>query len=109
MIDFEAVKKSIKKNAKKLTVQVGAINAPIRTFILSYAFGLVVISAVYFVLAVGMIYTGAAKLPDLLALLKELLSIQAVGAVAFVAKVFVDKDGDGLPDHLQSDDEKKGR
>lgn len=103
-IDFQAVKKFIKKNAKQITIKMGAISAPIRCFVLSYAVGVFVVSATYFLLAVGMIYFGMAKLPDLLALLKELLSLQAVGAVAFVAKVFIDKDGDGLPDHLQSDE-----
>lgn len=106
-IDFQAVKKFIKKNAKAITIKMGAISAPIRYFILSYAVGVFVVSATYFLLAVGMIYYNMAKLADLLALLKELLSLQAVGAVAFIAKVFVDKDGDGVPDHLQNDDEKR--
>lgn len=108
MIDFNAIKKFIKKNAKQLRVKIGAVSAPIRYLIFSYAVGLFVVSLTYFVLAVFMIYYNMAKLADLLALLKELLSLQAVGAVAFIAKVFVDKDGDGVPDHLQ-DDEKKRR
>ena len=45
--------------------------------------------------------TGKIQLPDLLAMVRELVGPAMVGFVTFIAGCFVDLDGNGIPAHFE--------
>lgn len=101
---IDKIKKISKKQISGLFKAVGAISAPIRFLVMGYTFFIMIIAGTYFVFAVVMLCFGMAKLADLLALLNAMMSIQAIGAAAFIAKAFIDRDGNGISDHLEDDE-----
>ena len=50
---------------------------------------------------------GKIQLPDLLAMIRELVGPAMVGFVTFIAGCFVDLDGNGVPDHFEKEKDKK--
>lgn len=49
---------------------------------------------------------GKIQLPDLLAMIRELVGPAMVGFVTFIAGCFVDLDGNGVPDHFEKEKDK---
>lgn len=97
---FEKIMAKLKRQNKKMPLG-------IKMIVCWYAAFVAISFTAYFCLCLLLIWGGAAKLADILAMIKELVSVQAIGAVFAVAKFFIDTDGDGLPDTLEKDNNKR--
>lgn len=84
---FDRVKKSLKK-----------MEVVITTIVFSYMGLLTLFIVTYFVGWLWLAWLGMTKLPDLLALIKELTSPATIGVMTFLCGCFVDLDGNGVPD-----------
>lgn len=80
---------------------------PVKWLVFSYFIMVAMLVLTYYGAWVWLWHIGKGSLVDLLAIIKEMVGASMVAFVTFVATCCVDKDGDGVPDRFENEEDKK--
>lgn len=98
---FEKVKGILTKGLDAVKTRLNQFQQPIKWIVIGYLVTVFLFVLSYYGFWLYLAVTGKIQLPDLLAMVRELVGPAMVGFVTFIAGCFVDLDGNGIPDHLK--------
>ena len=104
---FEKVKGLLSKGLDAVRVRLNQFQQPIKWIVMGYLVTVFVFVVSYYGFWMYLAVTGKIQLPDLLAMVRELVGPAMVGFVTFIAGCFVDLDGNGVADHFEKEKDKK--
>ena len=104
---FEKVKGFLSKGLDAVRVRLNQFQQPIKWIVIGYLVTVFLFVLSYYGFWLYLAVTGKIQLPDLLAMVRELVGPAMVGFVTFIAGCFVDLAGNGIPDHFEKEKEKK--
>ena len=104
---FEKVKGMLNKGLDAVKARLNQFQQPIKWIVIGYLVTVFLFVLSYYGFWMYLAVTGKIQLPDLLAMVRELVGPAMVGFVTFIAGCFVDLDGNGIPDHFEKEKEKK--
>lgn len=104
---FEKVKGFLSKGLDMVRVRLNQFQQPIKWIVIGYLVTVFLFVVSYYGFWMYLAVTGKIQLPDLLAMVRELVGPAMVGFVTFIAGCFVDLDGNGVPDHSEKEKDKK--
>lgn len=104
---FEKVRGWLKKSLGTVKKRLNQFQQHIKWIVIGYLVTVFLFVVSYYGFWLYLAVTGKIQLPDLLAMVRELVGPAMVGFVTFIAGCFVDLDGNGIPDHFEKEKEKK--
>jgi len=104
---FEKVKGFLSKGLDAVKVRLNQFQQPIKWIVMGYLVTVFLFVVSYYGFWMYLAVTGKIQLPDLLAMVRELVGPAMVGFVTFIAGCFVDLDGNGVPDRFEKEKDKK--
>lgn len=104
---FEKVKGFLSKGLDTVRARLNQFQQPIKWIVIGYLVTVFLFVVSYYGFWMYLAVTGKIQLPDLLAMVRELVGPAMVGFVTFIAGCFVDLDGNGVPDHFEKEERKK--
>lgn len=104
---FEKVKGILTKGLDAVKKRLNQFQQPIKWIVIGYMVTVFLFVVSYYGFWVYLAVTGKIQLPDLLAMIRELVGPAMVGFITFIAGCFVDLDGNGIPDHFEKEEKKK--
>ena len=104
---FEKVKGFLSKGLDAVRARLNQFQQPIKWIVMGYLVTVFLFVVSYYGFWMYLAVTGKIQLPDLLAMVRELVGPAMVGFVTFIAGCFVDLDGIGVPDHFEKEKDKK--
>lgn len=104
---FEKVKGFLSKGLDMVRVRLNQFQQPIKWIVIGYLVTVFLFVVSYYGFWMYLAVTGKIQLPDLLAMVRELVGPAMVGFVTFIAGCFVDLDGNGVPDYFEKEKDKK--
>lgn len=87
--------------------RIEVMRGPIKWVVFSYFAMVALLVLTYYGAWVWLWYGGKVVMGDLLAIIREMVGASMVAFVTFIATCCVDKDGDGVPDRFENEEDKK--
>lgn len=81
---------------------------PIQFIVIGYFILVLLLVLTYYIAWLYLWQADKAALPDLLAIIKEMIGPAMIGFVTFIGGCFVDLNNNGVPDRLEDADSKAG-
>lgn len=103
---FEKVRGWLNKGLGAVKKRLNQFQQPIKWIVIGYMVTVFLFVVSYYGFWVYLAVTGKIQLPDLLAMIRELVGPTMVGFITFIAGCFVDLDGNGIPDHFEKEKDK---
>jgi hypothetical protein len=103
---FEKVRGLFTKGLGAVKERLNQFQQPIKWIVIGYMVTVFLFVVSYYGFWVYLAVTGKIQLPDLLAMIRELVGPAMVGFITFIAGCFVDLDGNGIPDHFEKEKDK---
>lgn len=103
---FEKVKGILTKGLNAVKARLNQFQQPIKWIVMGYLVTVFLFVVSYYGFWVYLAVTGKIQLPDLLAMVRELVGPAMVGFISFIAGCFVDLNGNGIPDHFEKEKDK---
>ena len=103
---FAKVRAWLNKGLGAVTKRLNQFQQPIKWIVIGYMVTVFLFVVSYYGFWVYLAVTGKIQLPDLLAMIRELVGPAMVGFITFIAGCFVDLDGNGIPDHFEKEKDK---
>ena len=100
---FEKVKWILTKSLDAVKKRLNQFQQPIKWIVIGYLVTVFLFVLSYYGFWLYLAVMGKIQLPDLLAMVRELVGPAMVGFVTFIAGCFVDLDGNGIPDHFEKE------
>ena len=104
---FEKVRGWLKKSLGTVKKRLYQFQQSIKWIVIGYLVTVFLFVVSYYGFWMYLAVMGKIQLPDLLAMIRELVGPAMVGFVTFIAGCFVDLDGNGVPDHFEKEKDKK--
>lgn len=105
---LEKLKDYISTFAADAKAKLNNMQKPIQWIIIGYFILVLLLVLTYYIAWLYLWQGGKAALPDLLAIIKEMIGPAMIGFVTFIGGCFVDLNNNGVPDRLE-DDKQGGR
>ena len=105
---LEKLKDYISTFAADAKAKLNNMQKPIQWIVIGYFILVLLLVLTYYAAWLYLWQGGKAALPDLLAIIKEMIGPAMIGFVTFIGGCFVDLNNSGVPDRLE-DDKQGGR
>lgn len=105
---LEKLKDYISTFAAAAKAKLNNMQKPIQWIVIGYFILVLLLVLTYYIAWLYLWQGGKAALPDLLAIIKEMIGPAMIGFVTFIGGCFVDLNNNGVPDRLE-DDKQGGR
>ena len=105
---LEKLKDYISTFAADAKAKLNNMQKPIQWIVIGYFILVLLLVLTYYAAWLYLWQGGKAALPDLLAIIKEMVGPAMIGFVTFIGGCFVDLNNNGVPDRLE-DDKQGGR
>lgn len=105
---LEKLKDYISTFAADAKAKLNNMQKPIQWIVIGYFILVLLLVLTYYIAWLYLWQGGKAALPDLLAIIKEMIGPAMIGFVTFIGGCFVDINNNGVPDRLE-DDKQGGR
>lgn len=105
---LEKLKDYISTFAADAKAKLNNMQKPIQWIVIGYFILVLLLVLTYYAAWLYLWQGGKAALPDLLAIIKEMIGPAMIGFVTFIGGCFVDLNNNGVPDRLE-DDKQGGR
>ncbi len=103
---FEKIRNGFFKELANAKTRLMQFQQPIKYLILGYLAIVFIFVVSYYGFWFYLSITEKIQLPDLLAMIKELVGPAMVGFISFIAGCFVDLNGNGIPDTFEKEEKK---
>lgn len=88
--------------------KINTMQKPIKFVVIGYFVLVVILILTYYVAWLYLWQGGKASLPDLLAIIKEMVGPAMIAFVSFIGGCFVDLNNNGVPDQLENNNKNCG-
>lgn len=105
---LEKIKSYISTFIADAKVKVNNMQKPIQWIVIGYFILVLLLVLTYYIAWLYLWQADKAALPDLLAIIKEMIGPAMIGFVTFIGGCFVDLNNNGVPDRLEDADRKAG-
>mgnify|MGYP001085098465 CR=1 FL=1 len=100
---LDKIKDYISTFAADAKAKLNNMQKPIQWIVIGYFILVLLLVLTYYIAWLYLWQGGKAALPDLLAIIKEMIGPAMIGFVTFIGGCFVDLNNNGVPDRLEND------